>query len=252
MFNPLDFSNRTILVTGASSGIGRATAILLSRLGARVVLVGRNPQRLAATVTQLAGSGHCVEACDLRDYEQIPAWTKEWVTRSGPLDGLVHSAGVQDATPVKALTRAPVESMWQLNVAAALWLAKGFRQRGVNREGGSIVLVASVMGLVGQPARAAYSATKGAVVALTKSLALELAREQIRVNCVAPGYVRTEMTEALTATLTPEQIAAIAAQHPLGIGEPEDVAQAAAYLLSAAARWVTGTTLVVDGGYTAH
>ena len=114
------------------------------------------------------------------------------------------------------------------------------------------MLVSSAMGLVGRPGIPAYSASKGALVALARSAALELAKDQIRVNCVAPGFVRTEMLEQLREWLSSEQLAALEAQHPLGLGAPRDVAYAIAFLLADTSHWITGTTLVVDGGYTAH
>jgi NAD(P)-dependent dehydrogenase (short-subunit alcohol dehydrogenase family) len=252
MLNPLDMTGRTILVTGASSGIGRETAILLSRLGARVILVARNRERLEATQARLEGTVHVIEAYDLAAYEEIPDWIRRLASAHGRLDGLVHCAGLHAAAPLKVLDPAQVEPLWRVNVSASLWLAKGFRQRTVCNSGGALVFLASAAGLVGQPAIAAYSASKGAVIALTRSLAMELAREGIRVNCVAPGFVKTEMATEFSQGLTPEYLAAIEREHPLGFGEPADVVYAVAYLLSSAARWVTGTTLVVDGGYTAH
>ena len=170
----------------------------------------------------------------------------------GLLDGLVHSAGIQITAPLKVLDSHQVETLWRTNVLASLWLAKGFRQKGVNHLGGSMVFLSSTAGLVGHPALSAYSASKGAVIALTRSLAIELAREHIRVNCIAPGMVETEMLEEVRGIVTAENLAAIEKEHPLGFGKPTDVATAAAYLLSPAAKWITGTTLVVDGGYTAH
>ena len=131
-------------------------------------------------------------------------------------------------------------------------LAKGFRQKGVHTDSGSIVLMASVMGLVGAVGRSVYCSSKGAVVGLTKSLALELARDGLRVNCVAPAFVATSMFQEMKTQLGAEQIGAIESAHPLGIGEPRDVAHAIAFLLADTGRWITGTTLVVDGGYTAH
>ncbi len=252
MINPMDLSGQTILVTGASSGIGRETCVLLSQLGAKLILVARNEERLEQTKSLLDGDDHRVEPFDLADVDSIPRWLKVVGKEDGPLDGLVHSAGVQVTRTLQFLSSKNIDDVMQVNFTAAVILAKGFRQRGVSAPSSSIALISSVMGLVGQPAVAAYAASKGALIALTKSLALELAGEGIRVNCVAPGQVRTEMTQMMAQSLTEEQYAAIEAHHPLGIGEPIDVANAVAFLLADTGRWITGSTLVVDGGYTAH
>jgi NAD(P)-dependent dehydrogenase (short-subunit alcohol dehydrogenase family) len=252
MLNPMDLSNRTILVTGASSGIGRETAILLSELGARVILVARDVQRLEQAMAALSGSGHRMESFDLTAFDEIPHWLKNLTADMGGFDGLVHSAGIQSTQAVRFLDKATVNEVMSINLFSSIALAKGFRQKGVHNPNSSIVFVASVMGLVGQAARIAYSASKGALISMSKSLALELAREHIRVNCVAPGVVWTEMTESLQNSVTPEQFSNIEAMHPLGIGQPLDVAHAIAFLLADTGRWITGSTLVVDGGYTAH
>lgn len=252
MLNPLDMTGSTILVTGASSGIGRETAILLSRLGARVILVARSREKLEQTLGQLEGTGHGVEPFDLSQYEAVPQWMRGLASTRGLLNGLVHSAGVQITAPLKTLDPKQVEAMWRINVTSGVWLAKGFRQRGVNITGGCIVFLSSAAGLIGVAALSAYTASKGAIIALTRSLAMELAREGIRVNCVAPGWVRTEMTEEFAKRITEDSLAAIERNHPLGFGEPIDVANAVVFLLSSASHWITGTTLVVDGGLTAH
>lgn len=252
MLNPLDLTGRTILVTGASSGIGRATSLLISRLGARVILVARNRERLEETQRSLEGIGHAVEVCDLGGYEGLPEWIRGLVVRHGPLDGLVHSAGIQITAPLKTMEAEACEALWRINVMASLWLAKGYRHPTVNRSGGSLVFVSSIAGIVGQPAIAAYSASKAAVIGLTRSVALELARQHIRVNCIAPAHVETRMSQEFGAGLTEEQFADVKKEHPLGVGQALDVANAAAFLLSSAARWITGSVLVVDGGYTAH
>lgn len=251
MLNPLDMTGRTILVTGASSGIGRETAILLSRLGARVILVARSREKLDQTLTQLEGTGHVAEPFDLSQYEGIPQWMKGVATKHALLDGLVHSAGIQITVPLKALDAKQVEDLWRLNVSASLWLAKGYRQRGVNR-GGSIVYLSSAAGRAGIAALSAYSASKGAVIALTRSLAMELCREGIRVNCIAPALVKTEMYDDFVKGLTPEFLQALERDHPLGFGTPTDIANAIAFLLAPTGRWITGTVMVVDGGRTAH
>lgn len=250
-YNPLDLSGRLILVTGASSGLGRSTAVMLSRLQARLIIAGRNAERLAATRAALEGNSHAVEVFDLACTEQIPKWIKGLAAQHGPLAGLAHLAGILSSRPLKVLDSAHFEDVLRMNVVSAAQLVRGLRQNGCAAVPASAVLVASIMGLVGASGIAAYSASKGAVIALGRSLALELARNKIRVNVLAPGFVETEMMERLRTTLTEAQYAAIEAMHPLGIGRPEDVAHAVAYLLSDASRWVTGSTLVVDGGYTA-
>lgn len=252
MINPMDLSNRTILITGASSGIGRETAILLSRLGASVVLVGRNEERLQETAKCLDKNKSWVEPFDLTVMDEIPGWVKEVVAKTGPLSGLVHSAGVQVTVPLKLLTEQHISKVMEINLNAAIGLAKGFRQKGVHSYNSSLVFLSSARGLVGQAGLSAYAASKGAVIALTKSLAVELAREQIRVNCVAPAYVKTEMINMIQAQITPEQFQQIEEMHLLGLGTALDVAYAISFLLADTGRWITGTTLVVDGGYTAH
>jgi len=240
------------LITGASSGIGRETAILLSQLQARTILVGRNRERLEATYQQLQGEGHHLEPFELAALGEIPAWLKRVTAATGPLDGLVHSAGIQNSLPLRVLSAEKLEAVFRINVSAAVMLAKAFCQRGCCEQGGSIVFVSSSAGLVGRPGTAAYSASKGALNALARTLALELAGNRIRVNCVAPGLVQTEMLEQLRELLPPEQLASFEAQHPLGLGTPRDVAHAIAFFLADTGRWITGSTLVVDGGYTAH
>jgi NAD(P)-dependent dehydrogenase (short-subunit alcohol dehydrogenase family) len=245
--NPLDMSGRLVLVTGASSGLGRSTASLLARLDARVILAGRDEARLEESRSGLEGGPHTAAV-----FDEIPKWVQGLVAQHGPLAGVVHMAGVHSAKPLKMLDSAHFESVLRTNVISAAQLVRGLRQKGCTDGRASAVLVSSVVGLVGAAGVAAYSASKGAVIALGKSLALELAGQGIRVNVLAPGFVETEMTRRLRDMIGPAQYAAVEAMHPLGIGGPEDVANAAAFLLSDAARWITGSTLVVDGGYTAR
>ncbi len=252
MINPMDLSGRTILVTGASSGIGRETALLLSRLGARVVLVARNAERLNEVMHGLEGSGHSAELFDLMAVDEIPAWMKKICANSGRLNGVVHSAGAQLMRPIQITRAEDVESVMRVNTTAAFGLARGLCQKDVLGDSASIVLISSAAGLTGQPGRTAYAASKGAVMALVRALAIELARQKIRVNCVAPAVVESEMSEQIRAAVTEEQFASIVAQHPLGLGTTLDVAHAIAFLLAGTGRWITGSTLIVDGGYTAQ
>lgn len=243
---------RRVLVTGASSGIGRASARLLGSLGASVILGGRDTQRLSAALAEMPGNHHAISAFDLADCDSIPTWLKSLSERHGPLAGIAHCAGVQLTYPLRATTWDHVEKLVRVDIGAAVGLARGLRQKGVLAEGGgSIVFLSSAAGLVGEPARAAYSASKAALVGLVRSLAVEIARDKVRVNCVAPGVVETAMWEQTKRALTGEQAHEIEAKHPLGLGAPEDVANAVAFLLADTSRWITGTTLVVDGGFTA-
>jgi NAD(P)-dependent dehydrogenase (short-subunit alcohol dehydrogenase family) len=248
----MDLSGRTILVTGASSGIGRTTAILLGRLGARVVLSGRREDALEKTLSSMTGSGHVIETFDLAEPEGLAAWMKELSRRSSPFSGLAHCAGVQSLKPLKLLRSGQAEEALRVNVTASLMLAKSFSQRGVHDSGGSIVFVSSVMGAVGSAGRAVYCASKGALDSLARALALELAGEGIRVNCVAPGFVRTGALQQAETLVGTEKMKAVEEMHPLGFGDPEDVANAIAFLLAGTGRWITGSVLYVDGGYTAH
>lgn len=250
--NPFSLDGKTILVTGASSGIGREVAIWLSQQGARIVAVARDAQRLDDTLKQLHGDGHAVECFDFLGKDDVSAWMKKRVQATAPLDGLVHAAGVQLPLPIRAMGLDHWEKIFATNVTSGFSLIKAFRQKGVCRSPSSIVMLSSVMAHTAQPALMGYCASKGAVESMVRAAALELAREGIRVNSVAPGVVKTEMAQKLEGLVGEDSMAAIESKHPLGLGHPLDVAYAVHYLLSPAARWVTGTSLVVDGGYLAE
>lgn len=253
MKSPMSLDGRTVMVTGASSGIGRGCAIVAAELGARVVLVGRSDGRLRETQSQMAGTGHHVVTCDLQQTDAIVEWMRQGAGTFGELSGLVHAAGIQVTTPLRGLSVEQHQSVMRVNLDAALFLAKGFRQRGVVASGGgSIVYIASVMAFAGKPAIPSYAASKGALVAMARSLALELARENIRVNCIAPGLVPSTIADEMQKSMTAEQFEDIKRSHPLGVGTPRDVGNAAAFLMAESGRWITGTTVVVDGGFLAQ
>ncbi|TWA87430.1 NAD(P)-dependent dehydrogenase (short-subunit alcohol dehydrogenase family) [Azospirillum brasilense] len=246
-----DLSGRHVLVTGASSGIGRATAATAASLGARVTLNGRDEGRLSETLARLDGHGHRIAAFDLSDVDSIPGWVKLQAAEAGPIDGLAHCAGVQIGKPVRSVDQAFFDTILHANLLSALALARGLRQKGCHADRAALVLVSSVAAEIGQPGNVVYSAAKGGLVSATRGLAMEFLRDGIRVNCVAPAMVETEMMERFRQTTTAEQFEAIRAAHPMGFGKPEDVASAIAFLLSDAARWINGVTLPVDGGYLA-
>jgi NAD(P)-dependent dehydrogenase (short-subunit alcohol dehydrogenase family) len=251
--NPLQLEGKTILVTGASSGIGRATAVLLSELGARMALVARNEDKLRETLGSLQAGTHWVEAFDLADLDRIPQWFSALIDKTGPLDGLVHCAGMSSLMPLRMVTTQHLETMMRVNFYAAVSLCREFSRKPMHGPSSSIVLVASVAGLLGVTARAAYSSSKGALIAFARSAAIELAKQKIRVNCVAPAFVQTEMYDASLKALTREQLnALIDSTHPLGLGAPIDVAHAIGFLLAETGRWITGSVLAVDGGYSAQ
>ncbi|PSU50908.1 short-chain dehydrogenase [Photobacterium frigidiphilum] len=251
MINMLD--GKTILVTGASSGIGRAVAKFFSIQGCCVVIAGQSESRLNETLSLLSGNGHFSVTGDLSDVEQLKAMMDSVFNKVGALDGIIHCAGIQKTLPLQALKESDFDDIFSVNVKSAQFLAKNFRRKGrYNKDGASLVFISSVAATCGEPAISTYSASKAALIGLTKSLASELSRNKIRVNCIAPGHVETEMAIEFSKQLTNEQLAYIKAKHPLGLGKPEDVAHAAAFLASDLSRWVTGTTLCVDGGYSAQ
>ena len=224
----------------------------ISEMGGRVVLSGRSVERLEATKERLTGSGHVVLPFELHGFTSGEELVARASGEAGALAGVVHSAGVMLNRPIRFLSETDLDSVMQINFGAAMGLVKGYRKKNACQPSGSLVLVASVMGLVGQPGLSAYAGSKGALVASVRALSLELARDSLRINCIAPAMVQTEMAEKHHESLTEAQVDAIRQMHPLGMGTPLDVANSAIFLLSPASRWVTGTTLVVDGGYTAH
>ena len=248
-----NFEGRWVAVTGASSGIGRAIAIELARQGARPILVGRSAERLAETAAALGGAEHRQLVLDLTRHDLIATAIADARKEIGPLYGLCHAAGVVETRPLSANTVQVVQSQMDVNVLAGLELARAVcRRDAMLPEGGSILFISSVYGWVGMPGQIGYCASKGALAAAARAMAIELARRRIRVNCLSPGLVLTRMTEEALEKLSPEQGVKLKSAYPLGVGQPEDVARAAVFLLDPGSSWITGVDLPVDGGYTAQ
>lgn len=250
--NPLRLDGRHILVTGAASGIGRDTARLLYDLGARLSLVDRDEEGLAALCADL-GDGAMAHGADLSDIAAIEPLVARCVAAGGLLNGAVHCAGIQAVNPVRTLQPEGWRRIFAVNTEAALMLGKALSGRKAYAgDNGSLVFISSVMGSVGSVGAISYSMSKAALEGMARSLALELAPRRIRVNCIAPGFVRTPLFERTEKLWDEAAKKAVEDLHPLGFGEPRDVANAVAFLLADTGRWITGSTLVVDGGYLAR
>ncbi len=249
----LDFEDKKVVVTGASSGIGRAISIELSRNGAALVLIGRNQQRLEETAAALCKGDHKILSLDLSNHSEIASTMKALAKQEGRIYGLCHCAGIVETRPLSSCKVEGLGAMLDVNLIAGLELARAVSRRDVmEADGGSILFMSSIYARVGVPGQIGYSASKGAVISAARAMAVELARRNIRVNTLSPGFVKTPMTEAALAKLSEQQIKKIGALHPLGTGTPEDVARAAAFLLAPQNPWITGADLIIDGGYTAQ
>lgn len=246
MYNPFSLENKTILVTGASSGIGKAIAIECSKMGAKVVITGRNEQRLQETYEQLEGAQPAYIVADLTKKEDI----ETLINQIGSLNGLVNCAGLTITKPFKFLQEEDIEEVMTVNFNAPLLLTQLLIKKKKLQKTSSIVFISSISGTkVSLIGNSIYSASKGAINGICKGLALELAPQQIRVNTVVPGMVETNIVSG--GEIAEEQLEIDRQKYPLKrYGKPEEVAHAVVYLLSDTSSWVTGSNLLIDGGYT--
>ena len=246
---PFSLKGKHLLVTGASSGIGRAIARQCAAAGAQLTITGRNTERLQRTADLLPEGTEQLTG-DLTD----AAFIARLSTDSISYDGIVLNAGVMKLLPLKAMTDAYIDELNAVNYLAPVKLLRSLFKGRKIKKGCAIVVITSINGgVVGSRANALYGATKAAMTGFARALALDLGSKQIRINCIAPGMIDTAGAEAIYAATGADSIAADKKKYPLGrYGAPEDVACATVYLLSPASAWVTGTTLVVDGGFTAQ
>lgn len=251
MNNPFSLEGKTILISGSSSGIGEATALTCDHLGATLLLLGRNELRLEAVKSRLSKRNHQYLAVDLSDFSALEQNLKMFLKNIEVVHGVVNAAGITTTYPFKLFKPEKLDQLIQINVQGAFYLTKLVLKK-MSPLGGSIVFISSIMATHGEKAKTLYAISKGAVSAGAKSLAIELAQKKIRVNSIAPGIVNTPMTAGATYKKNKDLLQATLDKYPLGFGEPEDVANACVYLLSDASRWVTGSELILDGGYTAQ
>lgn len=245
MFNPYSLNGKTILVTGASSGIGRSIAIECSKMGSNVVITGRDTERLLQTFGDLSGNYNRMFLYDLLNEESI----NDLVENLPVLDGIVHCAGTSKLMPLKFIKKELLDKVMNTNFTSpSLLTSKLHKNKKIAKEA-SIVFISSISAFYATVAHSVYMASKGALNAFAKGIALELASSGIRVNSIQPGMINTQLIE--NSILGSEALKDDAGNYPLGrYGKPEDVAYTAIYLLSDASKWLTGSILTVDGGIT--
>jgi len=245
MKNPFNLLHKKILVTGASSGIGRAVAVACAQMGATLLISGRDEARLLSTCDALEGQGHTYHVADLTQEEEV----KALVNDSDMLDGVVHCAGINKKLPVSGLTSKNISIVIQTNFVASALLSRYLLKEKKMNPGASVVFISSISANYPAMGNAVYCASKGAIRSFSKVMALETADAKIRVNCIEPGMIATEWIEKMD--LSEEQLQQVVSKYPFQrLGTPEEVAYAAVYLLSDTTKWMTGSVIRLDGGLT--
>lgn len=248
----MDLTGKKVLVTGASSGIGRATCIQLSRLGAHVILVARNEKKLNETLQQMQNDNHFIYPFDLKNICDIEAFVKKILVESGPLDGFVHCAGV---APVRTLNMSIfnfINDVFLINVFAFIELSRIFAKKGNFNTNASIVAISSIASQFGNKTMTAYSASKGALDSAIKSMSIELSDKKIRVNTINAAFVDTEMFENYIDYAGEDAKNKVLDRQYAGLIPVEDMSNAIAYFISDTSRYITGTNFIIDAGCTSH
>ena len=241
-------TDKNILITGASSGIGKATAILASQMGANVVIHGRDIEKLNQTFSELnINAKHQIIKADLSKADEL----MDFVKQCPSLDGVVHCAGIVKPVPAKFIQPKHIEEMFSINYNAVVLINSYLLQQKKINNDASIVLISTISTQHSYFGGALYISSKGALEAYARSLGLEVVNRRIRVNTISPAMVHTEIYEnTLKSTLNEEHARKYASTYPLGIGEPKDIANSIVFLLSSASKWITGTIIKMDGGLT--
>lgn len=242
-YNPYSLVGKTIFITGASSGIGRVTAIECSKLGAKCIITGRNIERLQETFDQLEGDGHLQFVADLTNTDELDTL----VSQLPQLDGFVNNAGVASSKLIPFLKQLDLDRVFSINTFAPVLLTKAILKKKLMQNGSSIVITSSIAAIAPTIGNSVYGMSKSAIKTFSEYCALEVAHRNIRVNSVHPGMVDTEMTR--NTIFSEEELEKDKNKYPIKrYGQPEEIAWAIIYLLSDATRWLTGTQIVVDGG----
>lgn len=241
-YNPFSLKGKTVLVTGASSGIGREIAIQAAKSGASIIITGRNVERLNETLALLGSGEHLAIPADLSTAEGL----NQLVEALPQLDGVVHSAGISKRLPLKFISEKSLDELMQINFMAPALLTRALYKQKLLRDNASIVFISSVASSFASLGSIMYMSSKGAINSFMKGIAFEMAATGIRANSIQPGMIKTNLTQ-----ITDEDIENDIPNYPLGrYGKPEEVAFAAIYLLSDATQWMTGSILTIDGGLT--
>lgn len=247
-YNPFSLAGKKILITGASSGIGRNIAIECSRMGADLVITGRNRKKLEDTLSCLEIGNHQLIAADLTKEQDLNLL----IDNVELIDGLVHSAGVPVLVSIKHLNEQILDDVFSINTKAPLLLSSSLVKNKKINKGASIVFISSISGTsTASVGESPYSASKAAINGFLKVAALEFANQKIRVNSVNPGLISTDLLDNAKSLFSEKELYKKLEEYPLKrIGKPEDVSYAVIFLLSDAANWITGTSMIIDGGYT--
>lgn len=245
MKNPFSLSEKTVFVTGASSGLGIGIAAEISKFGAKTIITGRDEERLSNTFSMLQGPNNqkiLADFCNVSDIDML-------VESLPVLDGIVLCAGIIKTMPVKNITDKAINEIFQTNIVSSIQLLKRLTKAKKIARGASIVFISSVSTFHVKVGNSLYSASKGAVNSFAKAMALEVSKQKIRVNSIQPGFIPSQLLDKSGIDKN-EVIQWYEERHPLGIGAPEDIAYACIYLLSDAGKWVTGSVFTIDGGFT--
>ncbi len=245
-------AKKNIVITGASSGIGRQIAIEASKYDANIILIARNQERLHETLTRMNQGNHLVFSLDITNYSELDAVINLSVQKLGKISGFVHSAGIKFIIPFRNMKPEYYQQLFNINVISGFEFARIISKKNyISESGGSFVFLSSVMGKLGKEGIVGYCASKAALTSSVKAMALELASKKVRCNVVLPGIVKTEMLKETFDSIPEDSYNELIKDYPLGFGEPIDIDNLVLFLLSDNSKWITGTEIIIDGGYSA-